>query len=269
MSQGSRVASVTTAGWPDLAEELDRWRAAGRAATLWWRDDDAVEPSAGLDRLTSLPENVPLALAVIPGLARPGLARWLARLQRPRVLVLQHGWHHANHAGSGKKSEFCSGRPARQAAIELAAGRSRLSRLFGALALPVLVPPWNRLDDCFLPVLGDCGIGAISRIKPHRSARPAPGLTEVNVHVDLVAWQGGRGFIGESAALGGLIRHLQARRLGTASADEPTGILSHHLVQDEETDGFLRRLFTVTGAHAAARWLDATEVFPLAIADPR
>jgi hypothetical protein len=44
--------------------------------------------------------------------------------------------------------------------------------------------------------------------------------------------------------------------------------LSHHLVQDEATDAFLRRLFKLTGAHAAAQWLDATEVFSLAIAEP-
>lgn len=267
MSQHSRVASVTTAGWPDLAEELDRWHEVGRAATLWWRDDDAVERSAGLDRLMSLSGDIPVALAMIPCFARPSLACWLAGFQWRRVLVLQHGWRHENHAGAGKKSEFCADRPPQQAAIELAAGQSRLCQLFGALALPVLVPPWNRLDERFLPVLADCGIRAVSRITPHRFARPPPGLTEVNVHVDLVAWRGDRGFIGEGAALGGLIRHLQARRLGTVCVDEPTGILSHHLVQDEAADAFLHRLLTMTGSHAAARWLDATEVFSQAVAE--
>jgi hypothetical protein len=125
------------------------------------------------------------------------------------------------------------------------------------------------MDECFLPVLADCGIRGISRLNPRRSSRPVPELTEVNVHVDLVAWRRDGGFIGESAALDGLIRHLQARRLGIACADEPTGILSHHLVQDEATDVFLHRLFMVTGEHAAARWLDATQVFSWTIADPQ
>jgi hypothetical protein len=83
----------------------------------------------------------------------------------------------------------------------------------------------------------------------------------VNVHVDLVAWGGGRGFVGEKAALDGLIDHLRARRLGFACADEPTGILTHHLIQDGATDTFLHRLLEVTDAHAAARWLDPVEVF--------
>jgi hypothetical protein len=268
MARVARAASVTTVGWPDLVDELDRWQEAGRTATLWWRDDDAVEPSAALDRLISLSPGIPIALAVIPSLAQPGLARCLARLQGPRVRVLQHGWRHLNHAGDGKKSEFCSGRPAREVSIELAAGRTQLIQLFGTLALPVVVPPWNRLDACFLPVLADRGIRAISRATPRRFLRPAPGLIEVNVHIDLVAWRGGRRFIGEGAALEVLIRHLQARRLGAACAQEPTGILSHHLIQDAATDAFLRRLFMLTEAHAAARWLDATEVFALAIAHP-
>lgn len=35
--------------WDRLAAELDRWDAAGRRATFWWRDDDAVAPTPALD----------------------------------------------------------------------------------------------------------------------------------------------------------------------------------------------------------------------------
>jgi hypothetical protein len=37
------------------------------------------------------------------------------------------------------------------------------------------------------------------------------------------------------------------------------------LVQDEATDAFLHRLVAITGAHRAACWLDATEVFADAV----
>ena len=83
----------------------------------------------------------------------------------------------------------------------------------------------------------------------------------VNAHIDLVAWRGGRGFIGEGEALGALVGHLRARRERRSDPDEPTGILTHHLVQDEETGVFLGRLVDVTRAHSAARWLGADEVF--------
>jgi hypothetical protein len=37
--------------------------------------------------------------------------------------------------------------------------------------------------------------------------------------------------------------------------------LTHHLVQDDAADTFLRRLVATTKKHPATRWLDAAEVF--------
>jgi hypothetical protein len=251
--------------WSDLIDEFDRWTEAGQVATLWWRDDDATGPSNRLERLLSISGDIPIALAVVPAAADARLAGWLAEPSRSRqtarLFVLQHGWRHQSHAVDGKKSEFPAERSCRAVTCDLAAGRARLVTLFEARALPILAPPWNRFDYRFLPLLVDCGVGGISGAGPRRSVRPAPGVVAANVHVDLVAWKGDRGFIGEEAALSGLIRHLHARRSNRVDAEEPTGILTHHLVQDEATDTFLGRLAAITGAHRAARWVDATEVF--------
>jgi hypothetical protein len=253
------------ARWSDLIDEFDRWAEAGQVAALWWRDDDAANPSDRLDRLLSISGNIPIALAVVPAAADAWLAGWLAEPSRSRqtarLFVLQHGWRHQNHTIDGKKSEFPPERAHAAVASDLAAGRTRLVTLFDARALPVLAPPWNRFDCRFLSLLVDCGLRGISSVGPRRSVRPAPGVIAANVHVDLVAWTGDRGFIGEEAALRGLIGHLRARRSAGVDAEEPTGILSHHLVQDEATDTFLRKLAAITGVHRAARWLDATEVF--------
>lgn len=261
--------SATTVRWPDLVDELDRWRDAGQVATLWWRDDDAVTASSRLDGLISIAGDIPISLAVIPATADPGLAAWLSSpcrsLQGARLAVLQHGWCHASHAANGKKSEFPAARSRCAVASDLAAGRTRLIALFGTSALPVLAPPWNRFDSRFLPLLAARGLRAISRVKPRRTAWPAPGLAEINVHVDLISWARNRDFIGEDAALGGLVGHLRARRFLEVDAEEPTGILTYHLVQDERTSDFLRRLVTVTSAHPATCWLDATEVFASAL----
>jgi hypothetical protein len=146
-------------------------------------------------------------------------------------------------------------------ASELAAGRARLSDLFGTRAQPVLVPPWNRFDDSLFGLLALCGLTGISRARARSASSRALGIIEANIHVDLVDWKGSRGFVGEDAALGGLVEHLRARRLRAVCADEPTGILTHHLLQDEETDAFLDRLITVSVAHPAALWLDAGEIF--------
>ncbi|MBO0739184.1 MAG: polysaccharide deacetylase family protein [Alphaproteobacteria bacterium] len=247
------------ARWSDLADELDRWAEAGRVATLWWRDDDATAPGAKLEHLVAIAGRVPVALAVIPAGAAPELASWLST--RPGLAVLQHGWSHSNHSANGKKSEFPPGRNREDVELDLFAGRSRLTRLFASRALAVLVPPWNRYDESFLPLLHGCGIRGISQKNSRRTMSPAPAVIEVNVHADLVAWAGDRRFVGEKEALGCLVGHLAARRRGAACPDEPTGILTHHLVQDAAADSFLRRLLAMTCSHPAARWLDACEAF--------
>ena len=260
---------ATTAAWSDLLGELDQWGHCGCVATLWWRDDDAVTASRQLDRLISLAGEVPLSLAVIPAIADSRLASLIDNLSRSpqsaRLSVLQHGWCHANRAVVGKKSEFPAERSCHAVKSELAAGRERLTALFGTCALPVLVPPWNRIASRFLPLLPACGFGGISCVKPRHEVSPVPGITEVNVHVDLVAWTENRAFIGEGAALGGIVGHLKARRLAKVDAQEPTGILTHHLVQDDATNEFLCRLVAITGEHSAARWIAAAEVFANAL----
>jgi hypothetical protein len=273
MSELAREKQSTTARWCDLVNELDGWREAGQIATLWWRDDDAAMADVRLERLVSIAADVPISLAVIPAAADPELAEYLAhrsRSKRPAPIgVLQHGWRHMNHAGDGRKSEFPPGRSPDAVVSDLAAGQARLKGLFGVSALPVLAPPWNRLDPSFLFLLAACGLTGISRVKPRRAACPVPGIREVNVHVDLVSWAGDRGFIGEAAALEGIVEHLRARRLGQLDASEPTGILTHHLVQDERTETFLRRFIAVTCKHPAARWLDAASIFLDAVPSPR
>ena len=246
----------TASDWGDLADELDRWAGAGRVATLWWRDDDAIASTPQLEGLLRLGAGIPLALAVIPALAEPGLAEALAGA--PCVAVLQHGWRHANHAHKGKKSEFPGDRPAAEVVEELVAGKDRLAELFGSSTLPILVPPWNRFAGEFLPLLPRLGFTAISAT-PSPTVMP-PGLAALDVHVDPVAWRGDRGFIGEPAVLAALIGQLRARRLGLAPPERPIGLLTHHLVTDGPTEAFVEHLIAVIGAHRAIRWAAATEL---------
>jgi hypothetical protein len=264
------IDAATTAEWPDLVDELERWAAAGRVATLWWRDDDAVTATPQLDTLQHLADDLPVALAVIPALARPELANAVSGM--PGVALLQHGWQHRNRARHGKKSEYPEGRPAALVAAEIGAGRARLKALFGPRALPVMVPPWNRIAREFLPLLSANGIAGLSTmVSPSGAAVPpglvapggiAPDLVVIDVHVDLVAWRGNRGFIGEGAALGSLVRHLRTSRGGAAGSAQPIGILTHHLIMDRPSVAFLDRLFALTRAHAACRWANAGELLP-------
>lgn len=250
------VAVTTLAEWPDLVVELDRWEEAGRVAPLWWRDDDAVAPSAQLDRLLALAGAASLALAVIPADAQRSLAQALTLF--PRVAVLHHGWCHANRAadrpGAGKKSEYPAQRHPVDIADELDEGRKRLVALFGPRALPVFVPPWNRFADRFAPLLLEAGLTCLSRMAPRRGPPLPAGMVELDVHVDVVDWHGTRGFVGAGAALGRLSAELRARRLGAIDPASAVGILTHHLVMDAATADFMAELTALVDSHRAARW---------------
>jgi hypothetical protein len=242
--------------WEKFFAELDRWPRA--KATFWWRDDDAVDRTAALDRLLALPE-LPLALAVTPAHARAALAD---RLAGRRVDVLQHGFSHANHQPRGEKqAELGDARPLGVMQEELARGWQRLAALFGERALRVLVPPWNRIDRRLVATLAGQGYTGLSTAKPRESV--ADGLFRANTHLDILDWlKHPRQFIGLEAALDLAINHLAARRAGTADADEPTGLLTHHLVMDEAAFAFTAEFLTRSAAHPAVQWQAARDIFP-------
>lgn len=248
--------------WDTFEAELAAWRAAGREPTFWWRDDDAVAWTPELQTLLSLAGETPIALAVVPDATGPELARRLTAHEA--AAVLQHGWRHANHApGTTRNSELGPERPLAERLEELARGRKRMTELFGPRALPALVPPWNGIGHDLVPLLPSVGITGLSLCGPRRSASPAPGLRQVNVHADLVDWRSGRSFIGEALALFSVWRHLRHRRLGRVCADEATGLLTHHLLQmrDVATREFISRLILVVRAQGG-RFLRASELFP-------
>jgi len=253
-------AAPALADWTDLAVELDRWAAAGKQASFWWRDDDAVAWTPALQRLLDLAGPLPVALAPIPGEIEPDLPEALAGY--PAVGVLQHGWRHTNHAPEGeKKAELGPHRPLAVRLQELIAGRDRLRALFGARALPVLVPPWNRMGADLLPELPRIGISGYSADRPRASAEPVAGLRVVNVHVDLGPLQNDRSAAAERPILGSLLGHLIGRRTGAVDATEPTGLLTHHRVQDGRYDGFLSRFLAIARRHAAAFFPPIGEMF--------
>ena len=248
--------------WRALSDELDRWAEAGHRATLWWRDDDAAHADPTLDRLLGLRQNLglPLALAAMPALIDDDAAAAIAR--DGGAVVLQHGYAHHNHAGPGeRKAELAASRDPDAIMAELAAGWRRLESLFGRRAIPVLVPPWNRIAEGLAPHLGAAGFRGLSTYgpRPHRAA--APGVAQVNTHIDIIDWRGHRGYVGDAAALGLAVGHLEARRRGAADPNEPTGLLSHHLAHDEASWGFIAALAGATRCHPAVDWLDARTIF--------
>jgi hypothetical protein len=239
--------------WRELEANLDAIAARGEAIRLWWRDDDAGRDEAALDRLLELAarRDLPLALAVVPlWLAAPVQALIAASAQ---ATVLQHGFAHANHARPGAKSIELGAREPATIAAELSRGQAVLLDAFGATFLTVLVPPWNRLEPHLVDRLTACGFSGLSTFGRRPNHAAAPGLAQVNTHLDPIDWHGRRLFVGEAAALGHLVAVLDP--------DEPIGILSHHLAMDEPGWRFLERLLGILTRHPATRLCPAGELF--------
>jgi hypothetical protein len=234
--------------WEKFRLELARRRDAGRPAQFWWRDDDAGTVRPEVNRLLELSSShgIPVSLAVVPEAAEPELFALL----HEGASVLQHGTDHRNRAAAGeKKTEYPAAEPVEAAAARVSDGLGRLRALAGERFLPVLAPPWNRLRKDLLGKLPAIGIRGVSMYGPRAAAEPAPGLRQVNTHVDIVAWREGRRFIGEDAAIGLALKSL--------AVEEPVGWLTHHAVHDSAAWDFLKKLFDLKGP----RWLSAAEVF--------
>ncbi|RCW82307.1 polysaccharide deacetylase family protein [Phyllobacterium bourgognense] len=243
--------------WQPLQDELKRWTNANRIARFWLRDDDAVEPTAALERLMALCDTyqVPLTLAVIPAHVNEQLARRLA--QEAGVNVAVHGWSHENHASANeKKQELGPHRAPAVMSAELVDGYRRLEKLFPNRFVPVLVPPWNRIDPVLLKELPNLDFGALSVFGPPNE-KVMSVLPVVNTHVDLMDWHGTRGCKDHGQLVEAIVTEL---RLRCASSDEPIGILTHHLVHDESAWDFLQKLFALIAAAPAGRWISPWEL---------
>ncbi|NQW02045.1 MAG: polysaccharide deacetylase [Rhodospirillales bacterium] len=253
--------------WEDLDEELGRWREAGAEATLWWRDDDASKPTPALDRLLAISggHGVACALAVVPHRATPELAKTVNAV--PTIYPVQHGYRHINHAPSGEKAaEFGNHRDRGEIELELGMGWRELAH-FRRLA-PVFVPPWNRMSDDFNSCLATLGIKGVSQHSPRRAETARAGLCQVNTHVDIINWRTTRGFVGTAKALDYMVSHLQGRRRREVDADEPTGVLTHHLAHDEAAWQFMDDLLRWTLGKSNVRWLTPFEAFKIEPREP-
>jgi len=240
--------------WALLVRELDRWHAAGKTATFWLRDDDAILPTAALDQLLDVTarHQAPVTLAVIPAGTGVPLADRLSQASHAAVAV--HGWAHVNHASQGEKKQELGGpaRPAETVLAELEAGFGRLVDLFGVRFVPLLVPPWNRIDMDLLPFLDDIGFTALS---VYGAEKPSP-IRMLNTHVDVMDWHGTRGGRDHAVLVGETVARLQR-----IFADGGTvGVLTHHLVHDETVWDFLDGLFSATCGHPACRWASVKDI---------
>lgn len=227
--------------WSPLHQELAQWRAARLDLPIWWRDDDAVAQTPALDRLEASAAvlQIPVHLAVIPALVDESLVAFCH--SSDWLVPLVHGWRHQNHAPVGaKKAEF--GHPRPGLAEEAARGLHTLETAFGPALLPLFVPPWNRIDAGFVADLRGLGFAGLSTFKARRARDAAPGLVQINTHIDPIDWAAGGGLRPPGDVVAGVVQILQDRRRGQSDTNEPLGVLTHHLVHDRALWSFTEAL---------------------------
>ncbi|MCG7518587.1 polysaccharide deacetylase family protein [Ruegeria sp. Ofav3-42] len=228
-----------TADWSPLTAELAIWQQQGLTLPLWWRDDDAISSTPQLDRLSAMSDKlgVPVHLAVIPRDVEIGLVDYVSA--RSNLIPVVHGWAHKNHAPKGeKKSEFRLHRPLPEIIQNARSGALRMRTLFADQLCPMFVPPWNRIAPEVVNELPAAGYRILSTATPRTSPQAAPALEQINTHLDPIDWRGTRGLAAPETLIAKTAQLLRDRREGRADNAEPFGVLTHHLVHDEDIWAF-------------------------------
>jgi hypothetical protein len=246
--------------WSPVHEELDYWSTVGKTASFWWRDDDAIEDTPQLGRLLRLSDatGTPLTLAVIPTYAVNELAEQTE--DRGHISIAVHGYSHQNYAPkTEKKRELGLHRESQIVLSELSQGFTKLEAMFPNGFIKALVPPWNRIDHQLVEQLPRLGFSSLSTFQPRQSKYAAPGLPQVNCHIDPIEWHGTRSLVPSDVLVEQTRSLLERQRLGLIDAEEPLGLLTHHLVHDDAIWDFTESFVKLVQNHPASQFVIGLE----------
>lgn len=234
-----------------LNHELAIWRRAWRTPVLWWRDDDCRGSTPELERLLAVRGDLPVTLAVIPDGDLAGLS---GRLRAAAgVSLAQHGVDHENRLPSGgARSEFPADMNQTEVNAALASARLRIEA--AGLRPLTFVPPWNEPGDRQIEAIRAAGYTSYSS---GAKGQPVAGLSHVGAAVDILRWKGRPHFRGRWRVFNALRKELEERRNKGAFGD-PIGLLTHHLVHDEEAWRFLA--WFIAYAHGRFEWRSLDDI---------
>lgn len=259
--------------WNDVSRELGRWADLGLRPRFWLRDDDACEMTSALARLRDVAQqyDINIGLAVIPGKVQQSLLDALAVSTR-MFYPMCHGWMHTDYGPPGEPEEFGSRRPFSALRSDATLAYRTFSDYFGENHV-IFVPPYNRIAAPLVRALPDIGFAAVSvwpgfyertllRLDSRLPWMPAVKMPQrvaiprLDVHVDVIDWK--RGTARDTIAVAAqVVGQLRLRRRGFLPSDYPIGILTHHLVHDENIWTLCDDLLKFLRAHDAVDFLAA------------
>ncbi|MBX7145827.1 MAG: hypothetical protein K1X44_00800 [Alphaproteobacteria bacterium] len=242
------------ASWSDLKQELILWDSHNLSIYMWWRDDDAVQFTPELQLLLNLAKtnHCPITLAVIPYANQLKLDDMIHN--EYELSIVQHGYRHHNHETyPTKKSEFGLNRSLSDSIDDLHEGQLLMKKVFGPYALPVLVPPWNRIDDRIIDYLPSLGFKGLSTFGTDKIGLKK-GILQWNCHIDPINWHQGKSFYGESQVIDMILHEIQKRRFNSSSHN-PLGLLTHHLIHDKNCWNFIQNLLDFSQNYSCIQWI--------------
>lgn len=153
--------------------------------TLFFRNDDLGWMPQQFERLMGLfrKHQLVLCTAAIPLYCTDSYQKGAFAKDRGLLEIHSHGFSHLDHQNQGKKAEFGDQRDVDSVRQELQKSLTLTKDLFGDLYFEAFTPPWNRIEDRFIPILKEAGFKVLSRDGDKMA--DVPGLLELNIHVDV------------------------------------------------------------------------------------
>jgi hypothetical protein len=258
-----------------VQKELCLWQRQGLLARVWVRDDDATEVTEALRKLERIARrfSIQIGLAVIPAKVKQALVIHL-QTRSEMFYPMCHGYMHTNHSTKGTPAEFGDDRPLAEIVEEVRLASAAFSAHFQQT--PVFVPPFNCISRSLERKITQLGFKGLSRSPrmPQRqltkiNSRIAhlPSLPRhlafatqnVDVHIDIIDWETHSAKSPNEVA-SALLGELRMRRKGYLAHHTPIGILTHHLVHDDQIWQSIEDLLENLAAEPAVRLCAAADI---------
>jgi hypothetical protein len=266
--------------WNLVRAELDRWTDGNLTARFWIRDDDAFEVSPQLSKLDSfaVKHDLGIGLAVIPSKVRSSLAAFLVDKSR-RFYPMCHGWAHTNYGAPSKPAEFGPERSFPDLVADARAAFEVFCGYFGANGA-IFVPPYNRIAPTLINALTGIGFAGLSsypgffenlmsrcsaqfNVRVPLRIRRGYKIKRFDVQIDPIQWKPTATARPDETIAMSLVGHLRLRRNGFLDADDPIGIMTHHLFHDDTIWNVCDVMVDVLRQHPAVKFVDVREIFNL------
>lgn len=189
---------------------------------IFFRDDDLGWDPQLFQRLLQvfLNHQMKLNASAIPLVCSKTYSPGVFAEHATFLQIHTHGYAHLNRKATGKRSEYDESRSLEEVEKEFILGKSILESLFPNLYYPAFIPPWNTIDEKFIPLLPKAGYQILSRSSATNQI-PAKGIQSLDVSISLHSRQGKL-----QVQLKPLLEKIK-------NTPQPAGILLHHSMMDD------------------------------------